>query len=104
MSCIDFVVLTATQNGEPYLTVMLVRAMYGEFAVGDMSVGLGPKSCIIYTSFASGDALPSVPLRSHSGKALSPRQFHESMTSSNVLTSHSAPFSALLKPFSKSPQ
>jgi len=40
--CIDFVAIMAAYNWEPYVALMPVTATEGEFAVGDMSVGLGP--------------------------------------------------------------
>ena len=44
MRCIDFMALTAASSREPYLALMPVTAMWGDLAVGDMSVGLGPGS------------------------------------------------------------
>jgi len=39
--CIDFVAITASENREPYLALMPVTAMPGDFAVGDTSVDTG---------------------------------------------------------------
>jgi hypothetical protein len=42
MPCLDFVAITAAYNREPYLALMPVTATAGQFAAGNMSVGLGP--------------------------------------------------------------
>ena len=42
MTSIDFIVITAACNWGPYLALMLVTAIRGDFAADDRSVGLGP--------------------------------------------------------------
>jgi hypothetical protein len=41
--CVDFMAIMTAGNWEPYLALILVTATGGDFAVGDTSVGLGPK-------------------------------------------------------------
>ena len=46
MPHIDFMALTAADNREPYLALVLVTATQGDLAADDTSVGLGPMNSI----------------------------------------------------------
>jgi hypothetical protein len=41
MPCIDFVAIMASYNWEPYVALMPVTAIQGDFAAGDTSVDTG---------------------------------------------------------------
>src|SRR5262245_36000791 len=75
MPRIDFMAITATYNGEPYLTLMPVTATAGQFAAGNMSVGLGPsgrggerrQECAEVTALAADFPCSGVDTKSQRG-------------------------------------